>query len=356
MVDSARVRKVVDQLAELTAADMKLVAKFGKVKGYSQEYLDLKEALRSMVSIARNLYDIDLVEEFNAVEPIVFTGLIPNEVFNNERRRLMMIGERLAERLEGIIPLPESAGASRAERVSAASAAGAKPAASAAPAPVVGNPLIYVSTPSDPPVIGDLKRCLTTADCELVTPKGLRPSEADYTPRGAAEQLRACNGALICLVTPPFDRPSPKAGPSLTRVSDTGAEMDGAHKAPEAPKTGLFSAKPMDKPGGAKRGAAGETNLAVVQFDRAKTDPMEEENPDLVLARLAQNVLIELWIAVSHFPDRTFFVVEEGLVDLVPETMRDLISFKTSGAQLTFEEGQTLVQTFKKSSWTPAKS
>jgi hypothetical protein len=265
MTESARIRSVLDQLRSMSAADMKLIAKFGKVTGYAQGYLDIKDSLRSLATMARNVYGVDLIDELNAIEPIVFTGMIPNETFNTERRRLIQFGERLVERLE------------QGVRPSAAIA----PAAGGVPAPVLARPRIWVSETCETLATSDLRRCLSTADCDVHVSDAL--ARPDYSPAAAMEAAATSQGAVICLMAP------------------EGAEGD-----------------------------AGERS------------------------RLTKNALVELGIALGRFPERTFLVVQDRMIGEVPASMHGLISFRTSGGQLSFEEGQRMVQIFKKAQWADA--
>ncbi len=353
MIDGTRVQKVVNQINELTAADMKHVAKFGRVKGYSQKYLELKESLRSMIGIARNLYDIDLEDEFKDIEPITFTGMIPNATFNKERRQVVRVGEKLVDLMARLSPEQTKAAAGKVAAED-----------EAALAAQVKNPRIYVSTPADLPVIGDLKRCLTTADCKLVEADGPNTASKDYRAAKAAAQVKLCQGAVICFVRAPKapEPAAPKSGPALSQVSNGSGPALAAAKGAENKSQGAGSlAASADsakttpaKPTGGRLQRAGstESNLAVVKFDHKAVEEKKEEKPeDEELARLTQNVLIELGMALSKFPERTYLVVDKELVKELPASVRDLVSFETNGNQLSFEEGQTLVQTFKKPDW-----
>lgn len=450
MVDSVRVKTVVEQISKLSAAEMKLVASFGKVKGYSQDYLDLKESLRSMVAIARHVYEINLEDEFNAIEPIVFTGMIPNDVFNRERRRIVTIGGRLVELIEAF-----EAEHSDVDGLSSDGADGTEGGAR------VANPKIYVSVTGDLPVIRDLKRCLTTADCELIETDLPATSSEDYNPMRVAERFRDSDGALIFLMPPSAEAKPSEVKTSSSETGPSGQEVrltatpsalskvanpapvqaykplfasDGktapprivpAAKAVPQKPAALEISKPLFASGAtlnplyasekasqrsevppaalseaaqtviphAKTGAAGvphsvsalgagdaaartgsngvrvsttngsanaalpaqssEPTLSVVKFDQDAAPDQEQDNEalEVVRARLVQNVLVELGIALGRFPERTFFVVHDDFVPDLPSSVRDLISFYTNGEELSFEEGQMLARTFKKSDW-----
>ncbi|MCI4660441.1 MAG: hypothetical protein MRY63_01285 [Neomegalonema sp.] len=296
MVESSRIKELADQIKGMSAADMKAMAKFGKVSGYAPEYADLKETLRSFLTVAKNVHGVDMADEFEAVPPIKFFGMIRNEVFVNERDAMAGIAHSLAEKV-------------------AAAEYAAKPAALAAPAsplPLPSPPSrIFVSEVYETEATADLKRCLLTADYEPILTVGPGPLEAGHLPYQVIEDMKSCHGALICLNAPT----------ALLR-GDGGSSVT----------------KLVTKSGGAE--LAGAVN--------PENDKSQEPSLRSVLV---QHAMLQLGAALALFPERVFFVVQKELVDDVPATFRHLIALQTSGGHLSFDDGQRLVLTFKKTSW-----
>lgn len=285
MLESNRVKDVVDQLRLMSAADMKKIANFGKVVGYSQHYQDLKDALRTMLVMARNVHGINLDSEFFDLEPILFKGMIPNENFNIERGQMIDIGERLLEQISGQTVTSEIPAQVIPVDQSMAAVANAVNGSIQSVAPVMaprGRSKIYVSEPGETEIGAAIKQCLASADCDPFETDGPATLSKDYTPAGVIGTMKNCNGAVICLVDP-----------NLKGEKDKEAAKD----------------------------------------------------------RLINHVMMELGIALSHFPDRIFFIVDEGLADDVPDMFKDLISYRVTADGMTFSDGQKFVQTFKQQTW-----
>lgn len=294
MIESGRVSLVVSEIRSMSAADMKLVARFGKVREYSQQYKDLKESLRSMLVMARNIHGIELDEAFADIEPINFTGMIPNETFNKERKKIVQLGEDFIEALENVerrqgrplVPLNSSdddmAGSEGAVRM--------------------GPPKIFVSESRSSQAGLDLKRCLETSDCEILETAGVSIAHLEYFPDTASDEMQLCNGAMICLMDP-FD----------TQDVDDDSEADDEEDKPKKAPSNAEKAKER--------------------------------------SRIAKNALFELGMCLGLFPDRTFFVVQDNMVKEIPTSLHDLISFQTDGGQLSFDDGQKMVQAFKQINW-----
>ncbi|MEM8796290.1 MAG: hypothetical protein AAGE61_12040, partial [Pseudomonadota bacterium] len=99
MVERVQLEILITKIRALSASDMRDVAHFGKIKGYSSTYLGLKESLRAMAAMAHGLYGFDLESEITSMKPIVFRGMVPSDVFLDERDRLAAIGDELIRRL-----------------------------------------------------------------------------------------------------------------------------------------------------------------------------------------------------------------------------------------------------------------
>ena len=395
MVDVTRVQKLVDQLNRMSAAEMKLIARFGKVKDYSQDYLDLKEAMRSVVSMARNIHGIDVKQDFDAIEPIQFLGMIPNEVFTSEKRRLVAVGEKIIQRLKQLetdqksTPAPQAPVADESSalppparrsqpqatppamappqlqarqaetpkvesapartvssngRLSPSSQEPIEPVARQAKPPVTksetlaeaieGTLRIFISESSETTATTDMKRCLVSAECELSMARGAKPGEARFSPVDAADQMRDCDGAFISLMPVSAVRMTPSSqtasNDGVTRFADNVASKQSQQRQ-------IKSAVQLVQSG-----------------DNDLSDAAQAESTSQVAVQtdaLVKNVLVELGIALSMFPDRTFFVVHESLMPALPGNIRNLVSLRTDGTQLSFEAGQKLVQRFKQPKW-----
>ncbi|MGF1455263.1 MAG: hypothetical protein ACFB6R_07780 [Alphaproteobacteria bacterium] len=360
MADSARIKDIVDRIGALTAGDMKDVARFGKVKGYSQDYLELKEALGAIIKLAKNVHGVDFTDDFKAIEPIRFTGLIPNEAFNRERRKLVSIGEQLFEAVKDLPAMRDpNAESSEGQSVDASSGV-------AAPVKKAGPRKIYVSAPVSAGVVRDITQCLITADCEVVLATGPKAYEADYDPMAVLGRLDSCQGGVVCLFNP--DRLTESSGQKrvsvLAKLSPV-TQQDSAAMAGEgadavAKSGGQDTAMPSEPMVASASGHAvarpvpSEASLTVVRMDQRSAEEPAPAKAKIDRRLFASNMMLELGVIVSRFPKTTFFVVEEGMVDEVPASMARIISFKTDGAPLSFEEGQQLVQIFKKGDWTAA--
>ncbi len=357
MAESSRIRDIVDRIDHFSAADMKLVARFGKVKGYSQDYLELKEALGAIIKLAKNVHGVDFTEEFKAVTPIRFTGLIPNETFNRERRKLVEIGEQLFEAVKDLPTMrdPDAAGES----------------GSGTDAPVKPRVRkIYVSSPVSAAVMREITQCLITADCEVVLATGPKATDADYDPMEIVGRLENCHGGVICLMNPDriADQATPKRVSLLAKLSPA-THQDNASGAESGRSAADAVAKTVDSgtEGGPKepmvatagghavaRPVPSESPLTVVRMGQRPVEEPARAEPAVDRMQFTKNMMLELGVVFSRFPKTTFFVVEEDMVGEIPASMAKKISFKTDGKALTFEQGQRLVQVFKKGDWSTA--
>ena len=316
-MDSTRIQDVLSQIERLSAADMKNVARFGKVKDYSPEYKDLKEALRSFFTLAKNVYGVDMGAALLGIEDIRFTGMIPNDVFNAEKARVLEIGERLLKEVQAREARPVALPAP-----SAAASVGVAGAANSADA----FPRIYLSASRDAELLTDVKRCLITADFDVHEADGPGFADPEYSPLAVASQMRACEGAVICLLSP------------------TAEDIEG----------GQVGSKPSNVtkiPRGRGR-LKRDVHLADETDETPSSEPVNAtEQLATLKARVVQNALAELGVAVGRFPDRTFFLVSKDLADALPDSMKGLVGLQMDGDALSFDDGQMLIRVFRSEDW-----
>ncbi|MEO1066053.1 MAG: hypothetical protein AAFW47_01615 [Pseudomonadota bacterium] len=357
MVERVQLEILIEKIRTLSASEMRDVAKFGKVKGYSKHYLDLKENLRTMAASAKAMYGVDFEADITAITPITFRGMIPNDVFIAERDQLVTVGEALAGKLteyaqhQKIVSLSQKT----EPTIMQPPRSSMSPPSTPSTMPVTASPLsapasrlsgsvgmrsrprrIYFSSTFTTQTTADLKRCLMTADCRPFPDEGVDLLNTSYEPLRASREMKSCEGAVICLVAPdPVAKPSRPGG--LPQVAQLAV-------APGATSPAVSVEIDGGKPTGTLSQNIGYGDPKLVASNTHPRELMDEATKALAI----QNAMTDLGIALSLFPNWVFFAVQNVLEKDLPASYQNFISFRTTGDQLSFDDGQAVVEVFKR--------